>query len=71
MPDDENREAAGAAEALPVLFAFFNEVGIINQLSSALFQARLPDGVTLAQFTVLNHLIRVRDGQTPLAMARA
>lgn len=52
-------------------FAFFTEVGIVAQLSRALFEARLPDGFTLSQFTVLNHLIRVKDGQTPLALARA
>ena len=53
------------------LFAFFNEVGILAQLSRALFEARLPPGFNLPQFAVLNHLVRVRDGQTPLALARA
>ncbi|MFM7336534.1 MAG: MarR family winged helix-turn-helix transcriptional regulator, partial [Tabrizicola sp.] len=53
------------------LFAFFNEVGILAQLSRALFEARLPDGFNLPQFVVLNHLVRVKDGQTPLALARA
>ena len=53
------------------IFAFFNEIGIIAQLSRALFEARLPDGVTVAHFSVLNHLIRVADGQTPLQLARA
>lgn len=53
------------------VFAFFNEVGILAQLSRALFEARLPAGVTVAHFSVLNHLIRVADGQTPLQLARA
>ncbi|WP_298429937.1 MarR family winged helix-turn-helix transcriptional regulator [uncultured Jannaschia sp.] len=53
------------------VFAIFNEIGIIAQLSRALFEARLPDGVLLPHFTLVNHLVRVRDGQTPLAMARA
>lgn len=53
------------------LFAFFNEVGILAQLSRALFEARLPPGFNLPQFAVLNHLVRVRDGQTPLVLARA
>jgi DNA-binding MarR family transcriptional regulator len=53
------------------LFAFFNEVGILAQLSRAMFEARLPPGFNLPQFAVLNHLIRVKDGQTPLALARA
>jgi DNA-binding MarR family transcriptional regulator len=52
-------------------FGFFTEVGILSQLSRALFEARLPPGFTLSQFTVLNHLIRVSDGRTPLELARA
>lgn len=52
-------------------FAFFNEIGIIAQLSRAAFEARLPDGITLPHFSVVNHLIRVSDGRTPLELARA
>ncbi|ASP32513.1 MULTISPECIES: MarR family winged helix-turn-helix transcriptional regulator [Stappiaceae] len=52
-------------------FSFFNEVGIIAQLSRAAMEARLPDGLTLPHFSVVNHLTRVRDGQTPLTLARA
>ncbi|MCK0095438.1 MarR family transcriptional regulator [Yoonia sp. F2084L] len=53
------------------LFQLFNEVGIINQLSSAVFQARLPDGLHISHFSVLNHLVRLGDGKTPLAIANA
>lgn len=56
---------------LALYFAFFNEVGILNQLASAMFEARLPQGLLVSQFAVLNHLIRVQDGQTPLTLARA
>jgi DNA-binding MarR family transcriptional regulator len=52
-------------------FTLFNEIGIISQLSSAMFEARLPAGVLVSQFVILNHLIRVRDGRTPLDLARA
>lgn len=52
-------------------FRFFNEIGIIEQLSRAQLEARLPDGMIAPHFTLLNHLIRVKDGQTPLDMARA
>ncbi len=52
-------------------FAVFNEIGIIAQLGRTLFEARLPDGILLGHFSVLNHLVRVRDGQTPLTLARA
>jgi len=53
------------------LFQLFNEIAIINQLSSALFQSRLPDGLHVAHFSVLNHLVRLGDGKTPLAIANA
>lgn len=52
-------------------FAFFTEIGIIAQLSRALFESRLPLGMTVPHFSVLNHLVRVRDGRTPLELARA
>ena len=53
------------------LFQFFNEVAIINQLSSAMFQARLPEGMHVSHFSVLNHLVRLGEGKTPLAIANA
>ncbi|WP_308915485.1 MarR family winged helix-turn-helix transcriptional regulator [Jannaschia sp. LMIT008] len=52
-------------------FAVLNEIGIIAQLGRATFEARLPPGVILPQWSVLNHLVRVGDGRTPLDMARA
>ncbi|EFO30675.1 MarR family transcriptional regulator [Roseibium sp. TrichSKD4] len=58
-------------ETLAAYFGFFNEIGIIEQLSRTLLEARLPDGLTAAHFGVLNHLIRVKDGQTPVALAQA
>jgi len=57
--------------ALSDYFRLFNEIGIIEQLSRNLFEARLPPGFVLSQFAVLNHLIRVGDGRTPIAIARA
>jgi len=52
-------------------FAVFTETGIISQLASALLEARLPEGMVMAQFAVLNHLAKRPEGQTPLALARA
>lgn len=52
-------------------FKVFNEIGILEQLSRTLLEARLPSGMLISHFSVLNHLIRVSDGQTPLALARA
>ncbi|MEL7100032.1 MAG: MarR family transcriptional regulator [Pseudomonadota bacterium] len=56
---------------LPLYFQLFNEIGIISQLSRAAAEAEFEDGLLMTHFSVLNHLIRVRDGQTPLALARA
>jgi DNA-binding MarR family transcriptional regulator len=56
---------------VPPLFRLFNEIGILGQLSGALLQARLPQGVLPSHFAVLNHLVRVRDGATPLQLAQA
>ncbi len=54
-----------------MFFVLFNEIGIIAQLSRALLEARLPAGLIAPHFAVLNHLIRVQDGRTPLDLARA
>jgi DNA-binding MarR family transcriptional regulator len=54
-----------------LLFSFFNEIGIIGQLSARLFERHLPDGFLISHFSVLNHLVRLGDGTTPLALARA
>jgi DNA-binding MarR family transcriptional regulator len=53
------------------LFALFNEIGIIAQLSGSLFEKRLPEGFLVSHFAVLNHLVRLGDGRTPLEIARA
>ena len=52
-------------------FELFNEIGIIEQLGRARFEARLPKGVLVSHFSVLNHLVRVQDGRTPLELANA
>lgn len=52
-------------------FEFFNEVGIIAQLSSKHMQRSLPHGLTQSQFSVLNWFIRVDDRATPGRLARA
>ncbi len=64
MPDDQPAPD-------DIFGTFFLEVGILAQLSRAMFSLRLPPGISVSQFTVLNHLVRVRDGGTPLELARA
>lgn len=52
-------------------FRLFNEVGIIAQLSASRFQRVLPHDLTVAQFSVLNHCVRLGDGWTPARLAAA
>lgn len=54
-----------------LLFEVFNEIGIIEQLGRTMLEAHLPKGLIAPHFAVLNHLRRVGDGSTPMAMARA
>ena len=53
------------------IFAFFNEIGIIEQLSRTQLEAHLPEGLIAPHFGVLNHLVRLGDGRTPLQIATA
>lgn len=56
---------------IPIYFQLFTEIGILEQLSRATAEARFPKGILMTHFSVLNHLARVGDGQTPLTLARA
>lgn len=44
---------------VPLAFEVFNEIGIIDQLAGNLFTSVLPASMTQAQFTVLNHFVRL------------
>jgi len=55
----------------PAIFAVLNEIGIIEQLARNRFERAQADGLRLPQFAVLNHLVRLGDGRTPGAIARA
>ena len=63
--------AASAAARRARLFELFNEIGIIGQLATTRFNGALPDGLHVSHFSVLNHLVRLGDGRTPLAIAEA
>jgi DNA-binding MarR family transcriptional regulator len=58
-------------DANPQLFEFFNEIGIISQLASAFFSKHLPNGMHVAHFSILNHLVRLGDRRTPVQIAQA
>ncbi|MGI9367405.1 MAG: MarR family winged helix-turn-helix transcriptional regulator [Ruegeria sp.] len=53
------------------IFSFFNEIGIISQLSSTLLARSLPQGVHPSHFSIVNHLCRMGDGKTPVSIASA
>ncbi len=55
----------------PVLFRFFNEIGIIEQLSRNAFERVMPGGMKLSQFTVLNHFVRLGGVRSPAELASA
>lgn len=56
---------------LQTMFRLLNEIGIIAQLSGNAFEKVMPEGLTLPQFVVLNHLTRLGGNRTPLQIARA
>lgn len=51
----------------PVAFVFFNEVGIIEHLSRTAAERVMPEGLSMAGFTVLNHMIRLGHERRPPA----
>lgn len=54
-----------------VFFRFFNEVGIINQLSGTRAERNMPHGLTMSQYSVLNHFVRGLPPKSPLELANA
>ena len=52
-------------------FRLFNEIGIIAQLATTRFESVLPDGMTIAQFSILNHFVRLGGERSPNELARA
>jgi len=70
---DPTPAAPGAAHPPgdPVAFRVLNEVGIIAQLSASRFERVMPDGLSMAQFRVLNHFVRLPGERSLAALARA
>lgn len=71
MTDASAEATAPGAAPTALYFQLFNEIGIIEQLSRTMFQERLPEGLTVPHFAVVNHLVRVADGRTPVQLATA
>jgi DNA-binding MarR family transcriptional regulator len=56
---------------LETAFALMTEIAIVAQLAAQAFERRMPQGLTLAQFSVLNHLARTGGRPTPAELASA
>lgn len=55
----------------PPAFRLFNEIGIIAQLANTQLERVLPHGLTLSQFGVLNHFVRLGGAPNLVELARA
>jgi DNA-binding MarR family transcriptional regulator len=58
-------------DALTELYSVMNEVQIVSQLWSNEMRHVMPEGLSVAQFSVLNWFSRVDDEATPGRLARA
>lgn len=55
----------------PLMFSFFNEIGIIDQLAGSVLERALSGGLRMAHFVVLNHFVRLGGSRSPAELARA
>ena len=56
----------------PDLIAFFTDISIIEQLVRTLMERRLPTGLSMAGFGLINHMVRTgQETASPGALARA
>jgi len=60
-----------STDQAPLAFVLLNEMGIINQLSTARFESVLPEGLNRPQFSVLNNFVRLGGTRTPAELAEA
>jgi DNA-binding MarR family transcriptional regulator len=55
-----------------IAYVFFNEIAIIDQLGRNRFERVLPDGLSMAGFSLLNHFVRLNKSQeAPSQLAKA
>jgi len=60
----------GTASQEPLIFRIFTEVSLIDQTLRTRLERALPDGLRLAHFVALNHLVAIGESN-PLELARA
>ena len=66
-----NGPESGGQTGGPALFTFFTEIGIIDQLARNRFERVLPEGLTMAQFSLLHHLERLGGSWNLVRLANA
>ena len=76
MSDDGARTGEGRGAERPpgvdsAYFQLMNEIGIVAQLASRLFERVMPPDLTLPQFGVLNHFVRLERPSTAIRLASA
>lgn len=68
---DEKKHMPSSADDLFKIYQFFNEIGIIDSLSTAHLERVLPDGLKKSHFGVLNHMVRLGKQESPAELASA
>lgn len=66
-----NSELADAKTPDNPIYHFFNELGIMEQLATTQLERALPQGLSKAQFGVLNHMVRLGKLESPAELASA
>ena len=67
----KNDTSAAGLPSDPIAFKAMTEIGIIAHLADNFFAKFLPEGITVAQFGVLNHLLRLDRQETIGELASA
>ncbi len=66
-----SRDTATSRADAPMFFRFFNEIGIIDQLARNRFERVMPHAMSVAQFSVLNHFVRLGGERSLADLARS
>lgn len=69
--EGNDRDTPHGTAVDPLVFRLMNEIAIINQLASRLFERVMPGDLTLPQFVVLNHFVRLDRPSSPMRLAGA
>lgn len=65
------RSAGDRGADTPPFFRLFNEIGIIDQLARTRFERVMPHAMSVAQFSVLNHFVRLGGERSLADLARS